>query len=130
MSEVHHSNCDVFMLVLVPTISTYFSAADVDSEPHLSTMRFIIHDANSMSKCDGDNTGVAPALWLSLRLLLVLTSTTKLKTENSYYLPSRKNLDCTHAFPSCSFLVTSISVSYYIAKITIFTYVFMPGSSI
>ena len=101
----------VFMVVLEPTISSYFSAIDVDSAPHFSTMRFLIYDANSACKCGRDDTGVAPALGLSLRQLLVLKSTTKLKTENPDYQPSRKNVDCAHEFPSCSFLETSICVN-------------------
>ena len=100
----------VFMVVLVPTISSYFSAIDVDSVPHFSTMRFIIYDANSACKCGRDDAGVTPALGLSLRHLLVLTSTTKLNTEKSDYQPSRKNLNCMHEFPSCSFLETSIDM--------------------
>ena len=55
--------------------------------------------------------------------MLLLTSTTILKTENADYETSRKNLDCTHEFPSCSFLETSICVNAYIVVITIFTYV-------
>ena len=46
-SVVHQSDCDVFMVVLKPTISTYFSAVDVNSVPHISTMRFIIHEAKA-----------------------------------------------------------------------------------
>ena len=42
---------------------------------------------------------------------------------NADYEPRRKNLDCTHEFPSCSFLETSICVNAYIIEITIFTYV-------
>ena len=101
----------IFMVVLEPTISCYFSAIDVDSVPHFSTMRFLIYDANSASKCCRDDEGVASALGLSLRHLLVLESTTKLKTEKPDYQPSRKNLDCAHEFPSCSFLETSICVN-------------------
>ena len=71
----------VFIVVLVPTISSYFSAIDVDSVPHFSTMRFLMYDANSACKCGKDDAGVAPALGLLLRHLLVLTSTTKLNTE-------------------------------------------------
>ena len=107
-SVVHHSNCDAFIVVLQPTVSTYFSAVDVDIVPYISTMIFKTHDANSASKCGRDDAGVAPALGLSLRHLLVLKSTTKLKTENPDYQPSRKHLDCAHEFPSCSFLETSI----------------------
>ena len=70
------------MVVQEPTISIYFSAIDVDSVPHFLTMRFLIHDANSASKCGRDDAGVAPAHGLSLRHLLVLKSTAKLKTEN------------------------------------------------
>ena len=33
----------------------------------------------------------------------------------------RKNLDCTHAFPYCSLLETSICVNAYIVKFTLFT---------
>ena len=43
-----------------------------------------------------------------------------LKMENADYEPSRKNLDCTHEFPSCSFLETSVCVNSYIVEITIF----------
>ena len=107
-SVVHHSNCDAFIVLLQPTVSTYFSAVDVDSVPHISTMIFKTHDANSACKCGRDDAGVAPALGLSLRHLLVLKSTAKLKTEKPDYQPSRKNLDCAHEFPSCSFLETSI----------------------
>ena len=71
------------MVVLEPTISTYFSAIDVDSVPQLSTMRFLIYDAISTSKCGRDDAGVDPALGLSLRHLFVFTSTTKLKTEKA-----------------------------------------------
>ena len=99
------------MVVQEPTISIYFSAIDVDSLPHFSIMRFLIHDANSAFKCGRDDAGVAPAYGLSLRHLLVLTSTTKLNTEKSEYQPSRKNLNCTHEFPFCSFLETSIYVN-------------------
>ena len=108
------------MVVQEPMISIYFSAIDVDSVPHFSTMRSLIHDANSASKCGRDDAGVAPALGLSLRHLLVLKSTTKLKTENPDYQPSRKNVDCAHEFPSCSFLETSIWVNAYIVEIAIF----------
>ena len=107
-SVVHHSNCDAFIVVLQPTVSTYFSAVDVDSVPHFSTIKFHIHDANSASKCGRDDAGVAYARRLPLRQLLVLKSTTKLKKEKPDYQPSRKNLDCAHEFPSCSFLETSI----------------------
>ena len=100
----------VFMVVLEPTISSYFSAIDIDSVPHFSTMRFLIYDANSACECGRDDAGVAPALALSLRHLVVLTSTTKLNTEKADNLPRRKNLNCTHEFPSCSFLETSICV--------------------
>ena len=96
------------MVVQEPTIPIYFSAIDVDSVPHFSTMRFPIHDANSASKGGRDDAGVASALGLSLRHLLVLKSTTELKTEKPDYQPSRKNLDCAHNFPSYSFLETSI----------------------
>ena len=89
-------------------ISIYFSAIDVDSVPHFSTMRFLVHNANSARKCGRDDAGVAPALGLSLRHLLVLKRTSKPKTEKPDYKPSRKNLDCAHEFPSCSFLDTSI----------------------
>ena len=118
------------MVVLEPTISTYFSAIDVDSVPQISTMRFLIQDAISASKCGKDDAGVDPALGLSLRHLLLLTITTKLKTEKGDYQPSRKNLDCTHEFPSYSFLETSICLNDYIVKITIFTYVASLGCSI
>ena len=50
-SVVHHSNCDAFIVLLQPTVSTYFSAVDVDSVPHISTMIFKTHDANSACKC-------------------------------------------------------------------------------
>ena len=108
------------MAVQEPTISIYFSAIDVHSVPHFSTMRFLVHDANSACKCGRDDAGVAPALGLSLRHLSVLKSTTKLKTEKHDYQPSRKNLDCAHEFPSCSFLETSIWVNAYIVEIAIF----------
>ena len=107
-SVVRHSNCDAFIVVLQPTVSTYFSAVDVDGVPHISTMIFKIHDAISACKCFRDDAGVAPALGLSLRHLLVLKSTRKLKTEKPDYQTSSKNLDCAHEFPSCSFLETSI----------------------
>ena len=107
-SVVHHSNCDAFIVVLQPTVPTYFCAVDVDSVPHISTMIFKTHHANGACKCGRDDAGVAPALVPSLRHLLVLKSTTKLKTENPDYQPSRKNLDCAHEFPSRSFLETSI----------------------
>ena len=103
-SVIHQSNCDVFMVVQEPMISIYLIAVDVDGVPHFSTTIFLIHDANSASKCGRDDAGVAPALGLSLRHLLVLTSTTKLKTEKPDYQPSRKNLQCTHEFPSARFL--------------------------
>ena len=110
-------------MVLKLTLSTYFSVVDVDSVPHISTMRFIIHDTDSANKCSGDDAGVAAALGLSLRHLSVLTSTRKLKSEKAYYEPSRKILDCTHAFPSRSFLETSVCVNAYIVEITTFRYV-------
>ena len=53
------------MVVLEPTISTYFSAINVDSVPQISTMRFLIHDAISACKFGRDDAGVAPALRLS-----------------------------------------------------------------
>ena len=117
------SDGDVFMLVLKPTIPTFFSAVDFDSAPHISTVRFIIHDANSTSECGTDYAAVVPEFGLSSRYLLVLTNFTKLKTENVDYEPSRKNLDCAHAFPCCSFIETSICVNAHIVKITISTYV-------
>ena len=89
-SVVHHSNCDAFIVVLQPTVVTYFSAVDVDSVPHISTMIFKTHDANNPCKCGRDDAGVAPAVGLSLRHLLVLNSTRKLKTEKPDYQPSRK----------------------------------------
>ena len=46
-SVVHHSNCDAFIVVLQPTVSTYLSAVDVGSVPHISTMIFKTHAANS-----------------------------------------------------------------------------------
>ena len=110
----------MFTVVHKPTISIYFSAIDVDSAPHFSTMRFLIYDANSACKCGRDDTGVAPALGLSLRHLLVLTSTTKLNTETSDSQPSRKNLNSKHEFPYCSFLETSICVNAYIIEVAIF----------
>ena len=116
------NDCDVVILVLKPTISTYFSAGDFDRVPHISTMRFIIHDANSATKCVSDDAGIVPALGLSVRNFLMLTSTAKLKTEKADYEPSRNNPDCTHPYPSCSFHETSICVNAYIIKITIFTY--------
>ena len=116
--------------MLKPTISSYFSAVDFDSEPNISIMRFTIHDANSASKCGRDVGGMVPTLGLSLRYLLMLTRTTKLKTEKADYEPSRKNLDCTHAFPFCSILETSICVNAHIVKITIFTYVIRLDCSI
>ena len=94
----------VIMVVLEPTISTYFSAIDVDSVPQLPTMRFIIHDANSMSKCGSDDAGVAPALALSLPHLLFLTSTTKLTTEK-IRLPAEQDTSRLHA--RISFLLVS-----------------------
>ena len=118
------------MVVLKPTISTNFRAFDGDSVPHISTMRFIIHDANYASECCRDIAGVAAALGLSLRHLLVLTSTAKLKTEKGVYQPWRKNLDCTHEFPSYAFLEISICLNDYIVKITIFTYDVRLGCSI
>ena len=57
-----------------------------------------------------------------IRLLLLLTSTTKLKKKKADYEPSKKSLDCTHEFASCSFLETSICVNAYIVDITIFAY--------
>ena len=41
--------------------------------------------------------------------------------EKADYEPSRKYLDCTHEFPSCSFLETLVCVNAYIVEITIFT---------
>ena len=107
-SVVHHINCGAFIVLQQPTVSTYFSAVDVDSVPHISAMILKTHDATSACKCGRDDAGVAPALELSLRHLLVLKSITKLKTEKPDYQPSRKNLDCVHEFPHCSFLETSI----------------------
>ena len=43
------------MVVLEPTISSYFRAFDVDSVPHFSTMRFLLYDANSACKCGRDD---------------------------------------------------------------------------
>ena len=120
---VHQSDWVVFVLVLKRTISIYFSAVDVDSMPHISTRRFIVHDANCASECSKDYAGVAPALGLSLRHLLVLKSARKLKSKKSNYEPSRKIIDCTHAFPFRSFLETSVCVNAYIVEITTFRYV-------
>ena len=122
-SVVHQSDCDVFILVLKPTISTYFSAVNFDSDPDISTVRFLIHDPNSAFICGRDDGGIIPALRLSIRHMLMLTNTTKLKAEKADYEPSRKTLDFTHAFPSCSFLEISICVNAYIVKITLSTYV-------
>ena len=57
-----------------------------------------------------------------IRLLLILTSTTILKTEKVDYEPSRKNLDCMHELPSWSFPETSICVNAYMVVISIFAY--------
>ena len=122
-SVVHHSNCDAFIVVLEPTVSTYFSAVDVGCVPNIATMIFMTHDANSARKCGRDDTGVGPALGLSLRYLLEFMITTKLKTEIGDYQPSRKNLDCKHELPSYSFLETSICVNVGFDKITVFMYV-------
>ena len=54
------------MLVLNPTISTYFSAVDFDMCAHISAMRFVIRDANSANNCGSDDAGIVPALGLSL----------------------------------------------------------------
>ena len=116
--------------MLKQTISTYFSAVNFDSVPHISTIIFIIHDANSARKFLRDDGGIVPALGLSLRHLLILTSTTKMKAEKTDYEPSRKTLDCTHVFPSCSFLETSICVNAYIVKIIIFANVIRLDCSI
>ena len=90
---------------------------------HISAMRFIIHDANSTSKCGRDDAGIVSALGILLLHLFLLTSTTKLKMEKGGYSTSRKNLDCTHGYPSCSFFETSVCVNAYIIKIPISTYV-------
>ena len=66
LSVVHQSDCVVFMLVLKPTISTYFSAVDLDMCGHISAMRFVIRDANSANNCGSDDAGIATALGISL----------------------------------------------------------------
>ena len=44
------------------------------------------------------------------------------KKQKAEYEPSRKNIDCTHEFPSCSSLETSACVNAYIVEIIIFAY--------
>ena len=121
-SVVHQSDCGVFILVLKPTISTYFGTVDFDSVLHMSTMRLLytmpMARANAVEMMQRSFTHLgyhydicwcwrAPWNWRRKSRLRAKQEKSRLHARISFLLVSE----------------TSICVNAYIVKITISTYV-------